>query len=1003
MADEQFEEDELLKEEKLSAEKYAKSLAQYEQALALDRPSAFMNILKVPGIVFFAGVGGYVLGWLEFRPWVIIPLLYTIGFVFLSRIKEFKRSMEAFVYFSIRKQTVSKYEKVDWMNAVTEKAWRYVESTISKTLLLRVSAILRNIKVPMVSDIRLDRFTLGGQAPVIEGIRIRQSCRESLIIDATMHFIPSVSEEMHSSLGTPGENNVTWNSNITFTIRVGGSSAGIDMPVTLKNVSFRGSVRIKLNFTYDASVIEGVEFSFLKQPMIGFNIVPLKMLDIMDIPGLASTIKKVIEMGIEKEVLYPKRISVALKPKSMYYVGAISVHVHRVYTKAKDNLTLSIGLNGRKGHFIAPIENEDSNYISYLPIKNMDDLVFIFIQKNNEKVPIATTTFSIEKICMQSRTHGIFPLSNGQGYIDVSFLYHPKINVDKVSENETPKSAIVTVKLAQLIDMVDVMGMPYKNLSVRATAYMRQKRTKSKDPTHMSATELMPEENDTASPGFSVTNDSSTDSDEELKKDPKRSHPANEILGVFTTSTARNVSSPAFDDKFVFFTRDTKRAIITIEALDKKRVLGSFNVNIRRGISISYGTFDFWHMPAGRAKLLFSAEYCCRIKVKMQKYTHVRMVKINTIETEGVFSGYLVTSGRVVPVQPFFSHAIGEYSGITFVPLLSMDEITKYVAYLKDEVYGGCDVVNGESYIADSKIDMSITDYEIYNHTPEDKKAEVSIDQESEEKNNTSEEETKEKRPMKASSINHVLSMESSDLNSPPEEMPIKSAFIQMRVVVCRVNHPIFLEFSKDGIVVDRSAPSSGKKLYGEFIFFSDVTISVFTVKEGFLIGRFHLFKPSGRHEIKLTNGQLFVIDVNNRYYKGPSLQAIQTGALSISGLAMQIKDLAEPDVYSSIFLEILVGSESKITKASSDIASPCFDESFSFPVFTPVDTIEIKVYGWTLLKEKKFLGEVEISANAISPEESAITASVPAMCIDSTSTIYKLNAIMILHKNGRV
>ncbi|KAI5190074.1 hypothetical protein NEMIN01_0859 [Nematocida minor] len=999
MKRESSEEDEFVKEEKISAEKYAKSLAQYENALALDKPSSFVKILKVPGIVFFAGIGGYVLGWMEFRPWVIVPLLYVIGFIFLSRIKEFKRSMEAFVYFSIRKQSVSKYEKVDWMNEVMEKAWRYVESSVSKELLLRVSAVLRKVKLPMVSDIRLDRFTLGGQSPVIEGIRIRQSCKESLVMDVTMHFIPAVSEEIHSSLETPGDSRINWNSNITLTIRVGATAAGIDMPLTLKNVSFRGSVRIKLNFTYDASVIEGVEFSFLKQPVIGFNIVPLKMMDIMDIPGLATAIKKVIEVGIEKEALYPKRISVALKPKSKYYVGAIVVHIHKVVTNIKNELLMSVGLNGRKGKDVVRVDQDSSNFLVYLPIKNTDDLISMGIHKKEDEVPIATATMSIEQICMLSRTQGVIPFSNGQGYLDASFMFHPKIDVDKMPDEEKPKSAIVTVKLVQLIDMVDLLGMPYKNLTVKATVYLRQKRIKNKDPADMSATELMPEKS--ASPGFSVTNESSTDSDEELKKKPAQHHSVpNEILGVFTTAVARNVTSPAFDEKFVFYTRDAKRTTICIEAYDKDRALGSFNVNIRRGISISYGTFDFWHMAAGRAKLLFSAEYAFMIKVNMQKYTHIRAVKILSIKTPGAFSGYLVTNGRVVPATPFFSHCTGEFSGYTLVPLLSPNEVTKYVAYVNEEVYGGCNIISGESYIGETRIDMSSVDYPLY-------KTENTKDQDGSSKNSTEDEKKSEvqevnekpEKPEKieASSLQSVEPHEKPEVNEEVCEPENKSPFIQMRVIVCRVNHPIFLEFSKDGVVVDRSASSSGKKLHGEFYFFTDVSISVFTVKEGFLIGKFHLSHSSGRHEIKLTHGQLFVIDVYNRYYTGLPRPVIEKGTLSLSILNMEVADLADAEIYSNVFIEVVVGENSKATASVGDIANPVFNETFSFPVFVPIDVVEIKVYAWTLLKEKKFLGEILLPALTIAPGESSISTDVPAMSIDSGASIYKINANMIL------
>lgn len=1016
MKHESSEEDEFVREERNSAEKYAKSLAQYENALALDKPSSLFRILKIPGIVFFAGVGGYVLGWLDFRPWIVIPLLYVIGFVFLSRIKEFKRSMEAFVYFSIRKQTVSKYEKVDWMNEVIEKAWRYVESNVSKELLLRVGPILRKVKVPMISDIRLDRFTLGGQAPVVEGIRVRHSSKESLILDVAMHFIPAIGEEMHSEIDAPEGIKTNWNSNITLTIRIGSAGAGIDMPITLKNVSFRGSVRIKLNFTYDTTVIEGAEFSFLKQPVIGFNILPLKILDIMDVPGLATAIRKVVEIGIEKEVLYPKKISVALKPKSKYYVGALVVHIHKVVSQIKSDIFMSVGLNGRKGKDTLLISRDSSNFLVYLPIKNTDEFISINLHRKEDEVPVATASVQIEQICMRSRAQGILPFSNKQGYIDASIVFYPKVDVDKIGTDETPRSAIVTVKLAQLIDMVDIMGVPYKNLSVKATVSLRQKRIKNKDPADMSAAELMPDDN--TSPGFSVTNESSTDSDEEIRKKSPATAVPNEILGVFTTGVVKNVTSPAFDEKFVFYTRDAKRTTITVEAYDKNRALGSFSVNIRRGISISYGTFDFWHMPAGRAKLLFSAEYAFMIKVGMQKYTHIRAVKMERASVQGIFTGYFVTNGRVVPAVPFLPYCSSEYNGYTFVPLLSTDEVTKYVAYMNEEVYGGCDVEQGESYIGDTQISISVKEYRL--DRPKD---DVSVSTPDNSVENTD-------KSLKASSITQVDPVQdiaepntaqdtaqpntAQDIAEPntvqdtaqdtaqdttqdtAQDTVVLSPFIQMRVIVCRVNHPIFLEFSKDDVVVDRSASSTGKKLFGEFYFFSNVSISVYTVKEGFLIGKLHLSHSSGRHEIKLTHGQLIVIDVYNRVYSGTPRPIVQKGTLSLSILNMEISELSDPEVYASVFVEVAAGDKSLTTPSSKNISSPEFNSTFSFDLFTPTDSVEIRVFGWTLLKEKKFLGEIVLPGPSIPPGSSSISADIPAMLIDSTAPIYKINANMI-------
>ncbi|KAI5184354.1 hypothetical protein NEHOM01_0099 [Nematocida homosporus] len=1041
MTQESSEEDQLVLEEKKCAEKYVASLASYENSLALDRPSSIWAILKVPGIVFFAGVGGYLLGWLKFQPWVLVPLLYTIGFVFVRRIKEFKRGLEAFIYFSIRKQSVSKFEKVDWLNEVMEKSWRYVESTASRILLLRVSAILRHIKVPMINDIRLDRFTLGGQPPVIEGIRIRKSDKESLIVDVALHFIPAVMENQQNIFEMAGiEGRETdWNSNITLIVRVGGAAAGLDIPLTLKNVSFRGSARIKLNLTYNTNVVEGVEFSFLKQPVVSFNIVPLKMVDIMDIPGLATAIKKVIELGIEKEALYPKRISVALHPKSVYYVGVIGIHIHQVVSNIVGAYYIGVGVNGRKNQCIArSVGSDRCNFIAYIPIKNMDEFISINIQKQEEGAPVCRATIPIDRSCMQSRTQMFVSLTSQAGYIDLSTIYIPKFDVVKVNEEEKPRSAIVTVKLAQLIDIVDQLGHPYKNLHAKATVYLKEKKQRRKDPASMSAAELMIPEG--KSPAPSATNESSTDSDEADLKTKEETVLTDEVLGMFTTKTSRDVISPAFDENFVFFTRDTKRTVIVVEAYEGTKQLGSFSVNIRRGISISYGTFDFWHLQAARAKLLFAAEYVCMNKIKMPKYTHIRRITIEEIGHPGAYTGYIVTSGRVVPIKGIYSHGTGQHHATILVPILSTDELSKFVAYHQDELFGGCDVITGETFLGETPIRLTVTEYPLHEckefaskikipttetsplsspdsanepepepepilHSQPDAITDNSTDAtdgndantDTTDANTNTTDDTAD-TGTNAVDVNTTTETTATTNASPTDTTPnITSPFTQMRVIVCRVDHPIFLEFSKDDVVLDRSSPSTGKKLFGEFFFFTDVNVSVYTVKEGFLIGKFVLAKSNGRHEIKLAHNQLFVIDLYNRWFPSYSTLPINRGTLTLTIPTMTALDLPEIEIYHSVFLELSVKDTQYSTKPTIQLESPAFTESFTFNVFTPLDILYIQVWTWTLLKEKKSIGEISLPLYAIPPGQSNLSLIAEILYIDTKKSTYKLNSLLTL------
>lgn len=972
------EESDLQREEKEAAEKYARGIEEYRNRLAGDRPGSVLSLLKVPGILFCTGICGYILGWLKFHPWIFIPILYTVGFVLLRRIREFKRSFEAFMYFSLRKKSTVKLERVDWINEIMDKTWRYAESNISKIVLLKVSAVLRKVNVPMISDIRLDRFTLGGQPPVIEGIKIRSSSRDSLVIDASVHFIPALIEEKQKIFELAGikEREKDWNLNTTLTVRVGGVAAGIDMPVTLKNVSFKGTTRIKLNLGYTPSVIESFEFSFLKQPTISFNIIPLKTVDIMDIPGLATGIKKVISTAIEKEALYPKKVTVSLRPKSIYYVGAMCVFVRNTYTALENPFYIGVGLNGIRQLSTHKITKEKDTFILYLPLRNTDEKIYITLhQTEDSKDALSSTTISVNRICMQSRAHRYAPLTNAMGYIDLSCAYIPKVDMEKASEQDKPKSAIITVRLTQLIDMADHTGKPYKSLSVRMRAYLKEKRPIQKDPADMSAAELMVEERQ--SQKSVAKNESSTDSEENILQNQQQ--PQNkELLASFTTKNAYSVTSPAFDDNFVFFTRDTKRTIVMVDALEKGQILGSFHINIQKGISISYGTFDFWNLQTGRAKLLFSAEYACMAKIEMRKYTHIRRIAIQEIDAPGIYSGYIVTNDRVISLHSFFSNGTGEHKAAALVPIIDKKEISKIVLYHKDEVFGGCHAVDGEALLGNTPISISVQEYPLLKQPPTEKNTadNISNDVYVSDKNNSN-------------NSNNEISTEKLKDYSP---------FVQMRVVVCRVQHPIFLEFTRKGVLLDRSAPSTGKKLFGEFFFFhDDVNISVFTAKENYLIGKFILSKPNGRHEIKLTHGQIFVIDLYTRWISFSAPSPVQKGVLSFSVEKMCAKKDAGLEIYSRIYLEIIVKEEKKITSASKNPMQPSFFESFSFSVFVPLDVFHLRVYGWTLMEEKKVIGEVSIPLLAISPGSSTLDLPISYFSEGNENIIYKIKSKFVL------
>lgn len=1000
------EEDDLEAEERICAERYSKSLSRYENALSMDKPVGFFRVILIPGVVLFACTSGYILGAMQFRAWVLVPLLYAVAFVFLRRIREFKRCMEAFVYFSIRKQAISKIEKVNWVNEILEKTWRYAEAAVSKILLLRASAALRKIKIPMVRDVRLEMFTLGGQPPVLEGIRVRHSDRESLVVDASIYFVPSSIEDhrdVYKMAGIEGKD-TEWSSNITLMARIGGSTAGIDIPLTLKNVSFRGQVRIKIFLTYGKSLIQGLEFSFLKQPQLSFNIIPLKIVDIMDIPGLSTSIKKAIAKGIEREALYPKRISVSLKPKSTYYVGVVLIHVHRIEAALEPGLFLDMSLDGRPNLSQVPVDSTGGSFTTYLPIKNVDEQVLISIKQQPLDTPLFTARISIEEVCMQSRIQRLLPFAGHPGYVDASFIYFPKLDIAKVPEEERPRAAIVSVKVEQLVDCVDAQGRAFKSVHAKLTAYLREKKEQLQDPASMSAAELMVSQQ--RSPTLSMANESSTESDESVR--PQKSQPKNspdDVIGVFTTGNARDSISPAFDDKFTFFTRDTKRTAMLVEVYGGGALLGDLTINVRRAIGSAYGTFDFKNARSGRIRLLFSAEYAHMRKIRMRKYTHIREIKIGKLDAFGTYRGYVVTNGRVVPLLSFFSHARGSGHAVVRVPVMSPDELSKIVLYLKNEVFGGCDVITGTAYIGDVQISLQARDAPLFDSPEEcraraevegtgggnaspDVPADASASPNAEKTEGTGIGHGEQKEPGKGEDISALSGLQADA--SPCE-------FIQVRVVVCRVTHPIFLVFTRDDTVLDRSPPSSGKNLPGEFFFFANVTVSVYTLKEEYLIGRFHLAKNNGRHEIKLAHGQIFVIDIYNRYASlHPVPLRAPKASVTLHMHRVSLGNMQEIETYASVLFEVDNGKKKETTPEIKNMYKPSIDYTFSSAdVFLPLDSVTVKMFGWNLLHEKKMLGMYTLPLESFAPGSTEIHLPVFSVFPEDTSPICIIAALV--------
>lgn len=914
------------REEEKAYNLYRNCLREYENALDLDRPRVFFPFLTVPAILFASVSISYWLGRMGLGPLCLLPVLYFIGFVFIRRVARFKRSMEAFVYYGIRKEKKSKFESVTWMNGIMDRVWKFLEPNVSKILLLRINPILHDLCPSFIGDIRLDEFTLGSLPPVVEGIKVKSSESDTLIIDVSLHFVPA-EVEGRKIFDQLDKNNYHWNSKITLTVRMGSTGRGIDMPFTLKNLSFKGHLRIKLKLTCDKTLVENMEVCFVKQPVVDFKMVPLKIMDIMDIPGLSTAVKKTISFGVSKAILYPKSISIAIKPKTSYYAGVLIVRIHSVDVDGLKvgGLFLKIGIDGKHLNTSGVIEKEKSCSTFYLPIKNTDGLLTITGHSVNiagEK-SIGGVYLPISDICIRSKVCGRVKISGvHRGSIDLSIFFIPKIDV-KAEEEVLPKSAIVTLKVVQVMDISPVDNQNITAVQVRLKITEKERKGK-KDPVDLTAAELMAERQ---SPLSSV-NASSSDSEPSAKEEEL----TDKVLYQFKTKKITGTSSPSFDQAFVFFTRDTKRTNASLEVWQDRSPIGNVSINIRRGVSISYGIFELSGM--GRVKLLFSAEYAVISRGRLIKYTHIRQITVSTMDTPGVYRGYVVTKGRVVPVDPFIASSNGSTNCTVYAPVIN-GEKSKIVLYKNEEIMGEAEAESGEITVGESIMTMQLEDKSLF-QTAADRAAILQPEEREEEREG--------------------------------------SPFVQFRVIVCKVDNPVFLEFVRKDEVVTRSMISSSKSLPGEFLFFEEVSVVVKTEEAEHVLGMFAMPPKSGRHEILLAHDQMLIVDTHNRHCDISYSRVHEKCIIRVKKIIYGAVAAENEDVFSGVFATVEIGDKEVLkTMICDSIEEGEFDEESEGAGRRSIDSLTVRMWGWSEMDRKKRIGEVEVPLLALRMGENEV------------------------------
>lgn len=187
--------------------------------------------------------------------------------------------------------TFPTFERCKWLNAALEAAWPSANSAVSELVFGILSDVFKKLDIPTVNELVLRRFTLGSVAPKLGGVSVARVTDEQAVLDVEFKW--------------------GGNPDVELAIKLMGGVAAI--PVRLAQLQVFGTIRLVLDFAPRMPVISALSVSTIGKPRAKFTLQVLGG-DVMNLPGLESTVDNIINNVLTGLIKFPRRIFVPLQP-----------------------------------------------------------------------------------------------------------------------------------------------------------------------------------------------------------------------------------------------------------------------------------------------------------------------------------------------------------------------------------------------------------------------------------------------------------------------------------------------------------------------------------------------------------------------------------------------------------------------------------------------------------------------------------------------------------------
>ncbi|KAI7904507.1 C2 domain-containing protein [Cokeromyces recurvatus] len=239
----------------------------------------------------------------------------------------------------------SENEKVEWLNNLVQKFWLIFEQILSTFVIENIDTYLVDYLPSFLDSVRLTTFTLGSKPFRIESVKsFTDTDPDTVCMDWTVSFVPNDTIGM-----TKEQLSQKINPKVVLNIRLGKGFVGTAFPVLVEDMSFKGRIRLKFQFTSKMPHIKIVEVCFMEKPIFDYVLKPIGGeafgFDVNNIPGLQSFVRDQAH---------------AILGPMLYYPNVFSYDIEKFFTGELD-ISQANGVLAVTVHSCSKIKSSDSH------------------------------------------------------------------------------------------------------------------------------------------------------------------------------------------------------------------------------------------------------------------------------------------------------------------------------------------------------------------------------------------------------------------------------------------------------------------------------------------------------------------------------------------------------------------------------------------------------------------------------------------------------------------